>query len=37
MAGNSLGLDVWLILSEEDKETSLCSCMLNCEPHERLD
>ena len=37
MAGDSLGLDLWLILSEEDKETSLGSCMLNREPHERLD
>jgi hypothetical protein len=37
MAGDSLGLDLWLILSEEDKESSLGSCMLNSEPHERLD
>jgi hypothetical protein len=37
MAGDSLGLDPWLIVSEEDKETSFGSCMLNREPHERLD
>jgi hypothetical protein len=37
MAGDSLGLDLWLILLEEDKETSLGACMLNREPHERLD
>src|ERR1700733_6019128 len=37
MAGDSLGLDLWLIVSEEDKETSLGPCMLHREPHERLD
>ncbi len=37
MAGDSLGLDLRLIVSEEDDETSLGSCMLNREPHERLD
>jgi hypothetical protein len=37
MAGGNLCLDLWLILSEKDKETSLGPCMLNREPHERLD
>jgi hypothetical protein len=36
-AGDNLRLDLWLIVSEENKETSLGARMLNSEPHERLD
>jgi hypothetical protein len=36
VAGDSLRLDLWLIVSEEDEETSLGACMLNRELHKLL-
>src|ERR1700761_8586431 len=37
MAGDSLGLDLWFIVSEENEETPLGACMLNRESHKLLD
>jgi uncharacterized metal-binding protein len=37
LASDGLRLDLWFIVSEEDEETSLGTCMLNRESHELLD
>jgi hypothetical protein len=37
LAGDSLRLDLWLIVSEENKETSFGACMLNRESQKSLD